>query len=590
MTTTHTRRPLLTVPVAGAALLAAVGALAQPQARAQELVPPALSEESSASDTPGMEVLARGPVHEAFAEQVSPDPSPGLEIPKAPPEPINEVPPTLKPEGDDVEWIPGYWFWDEDRSDFVWVSGVWRHPPPGRRWVPGYWQRAGDGYQWISGFWSADTAERLEYLDAPPESLEAGPSSPAPSDDYFWIPGTWTWGEYSYRWRPGSWCSFRDGWVWVPARYIWTPRGCLYVSGYWDHTLTVRGHLFAPVYYSQPVYLQSRYVYRPVYWIGYEPLLLHLFVRPQCHHMYFGDYYGPVYQQRHYLPCYSYHRRHTGYASLYVYYQHHYHRRGIDYCGRVGQWHDYYSRHPELCPSRTLRAQSLRLTHDISAGRRHHDELARPLTAHLATGQVSSQHLVALTPQMQQAQQQRTSRLRSVSSSRRTFEARLTSLTGSDSGPATRQRVERGALNLPQVPTARQLVDNTPTTRQLRIPEDVLDTNRSSGPRDGPTLRRGDNGTAQAAAGLGPNVRNARRGISTDALSDRGPRASQRINQLEQALNLGSSVQNSNSALPHVDAPRARLRSNSTAGTTGSPPTGSTNTPLRWPLPAALGL
>ena len=114
------------------------------------------SEEAAAIDIPplpedaadpNVDVLTRGPVHEAFAEQVSPDPMEGITAPTAPPDPIPEIPPEVKPEGDDVMWIPGYWFWDEERRDYLWVSGVWRRVPPGRRWVPGYWQTAAEGYR-----------------------------------------------------------------------------------------------------------------------------------------------------------------------------------------------------------------------------------------------------------------------------------------------------------------------------------------------------------------------------------------------------------------------------------------------------------
>ena len=36
----------------------------------------------------GLEVLTRGPVHEAFAETISFDPEPGISVPKPPPDPI----------------------------------------------------------------------------------------------------------------------------------------------------------------------------------------------------------------------------------------------------------------------------------------------------------------------------------------------------------------------------------------------------------------------------------------------------------------------------------------------------------------------
>ena len=101
--------------------------------------------------------------------------------PKMPPDPVEELPPDQKPEGDNVQWIPGYWHWDEDRTDFIWISGFWRVPPPGRVWVPGSWRESAAGWQWVSGFWQ-DTAPvqpgqpavqpDIEYLPQPPMTLE----------------------------------------------------------------------------------------------------------------------------------------------------------------------------------------------------------------------------------------------------------------------------------------------------------------------------------------------------------------------------------------------------------------------------------
>ena len=63
------------------------------------------SNQSKAAQSPpgvgqdGVEVLTRGPVHEAFAETVTFDPEPGIVVPKAPPADIEEVPPEQRPEG-----------------------------------------------------------------------------------------------------------------------------------------------------------------------------------------------------------------------------------------------------------------------------------------------------------------------------------------------------------------------------------------------------------------------------------------------------------------------------------------------------------
>ena len=166
------------------------------------LVSPALTQEPTpaVSGIDGLEVLTRGPIHEAYAEPVAFDPAPGPVITLKPPQSIRELPPEVKPAGD-VIWIEGYWLFEVERNDFVWVSGVWRVPPRGRRWVPGYWADVEGGHQWTSGFWIGDDADELGYLTPPPQSLENGPTSPSPSDVYFWVPGCWLnqGGEYSWR-------------------------------------------------------------------------------------------------------------------------------------------------------------------------------------------------------------------------------------------------------------------------------------------------------------------------------------------------------------------------------------------------------
>jgi hypothetical protein len=109
-----------------------------------------------------------------------------------PPKDIDEVPPDYRPDCDRAIWISGYWGWDDLRDDFIGISGVFRIPPDVQRRVPGYWLSVDNGWQWVQGFWISETAESIEYLPAPPASLEVGPSSPAPGLDYFYVPGTWS--------------------------------------------------------------------------------------------------------------------------------------------------------------------------------------------------------------------------------------------------------------------------------------------------------------------------------------------------------------------------------------------------------------
>lgn len=301
-----------------------------------------------------VEHLLRGPIHEAFAEPVNFDPQPGLVVPKTPPAPVEELPPALKPSADAI-WIPGYWAWDDEREDFIWISGIYRVPPPDRRWVPGYWQDVADGHQWTAGFWAPAENDQVEYLPEPPESLERGPSSPAPSDEYFWVNGCWEYRDGRYAWRSGYWAPGHDQWVWVPAHYVWTPRGCVFVPGYWDLQLVDRGMCFAPVCFRNPVYLRSGYYHSAHRVLDLARLSLHLFVRPQYCHYYFGDWYGP--QERHGIyASFNYHGR-RGYDPLWSYNTWHFGKRGIDFGDRIRGWHRYFENHEEHRPPHTWNDQ-----------------------------------------------------------------------------------------------------------------------------------------------------------------------------------------------------------------------------------------
>ena len=79
-----------------------------------------------------------------------------MPVPKQPPPAVPELPPDEQPQGKDVQWMPGYWAWDADKSDFLWVSGFWRDTPPSRQYVPGYWTSTPEGWRWVQGFWAAD--------------------------------------------------------------------------------------------------------------------------------------------------------------------------------------------------------------------------------------------------------------------------------------------------------------------------------------------------------------------------------------------------------------------------------------------------
>ncbi len=326
---------------------AIIGTLAAILAGASPLLPaPAAGQEQD------VEELTRGPVHEAFAASVSFNPEAGLRVDKAPPEQIEEVPPDQRPEGDNVAWIPGYWGWDEDQSDFIWISGIWRNLPPDREWVPGYWAEDQGAWQWTSGYWADQQVREVEYLPEPPKSIESGPNIKAPSENHVWVSGNWAYRENRYAWTPGYWEPAQARWVWIPAHYVWTPRGYVFVGGYWDHDIDRRGMIFAPVRIRHDVYVRPGYAYTPVVVISLNAFVSHMFVRPTYCHYYFGDYYAPRYRNHGYYAPHLYVSGHRGYDPIYVHNRWQ-HRGDRDWERRRIDDYNYFRDHEDARPPRT---------------------------------------------------------------------------------------------------------------------------------------------------------------------------------------------------------------------------------------------
>ena len=323
---------------------------------------------ASANQPDGREAvqeLTRGPVHEAFAETVTFDPEPGIVVDQSPPAAIHEIPPDQRPEGADVAWIPGYWAWDDEREDFLWVSGIWRDLPPDRQWVPGYWNKADAQFQWISGYWADAKATEIEYLPEPPATIEEGPNTTAASDDQIWMPGSWVWHQSRYAWRPGYWATAQPDWVWVPAYYTWAPRGYVFVDGYWDYSVARRGLLFAPVYFNSRVYTRQNYSYSPTTVINPAVFASHLFLRPSYGHYYFGDYYGVNYSNTGFYPRFSYHS-HQGYDPFYAHQRWH-NRQDRDWERGVKDDFQHRRDHEDARPPSTWDAQRERTRQEGSS-------------------------------------------------------------------------------------------------------------------------------------------------------------------------------------------------------------------------------
>lgn len=307
-----------------------------------------------------LNVLTRGPLHEAFASAHQSNPQSSALVSKTPPEAIDEIAPEYQPEGNNVQWISGYWAWDDAQSDFIWISGIWRDVPPNRKWMPGYWSAEGNAHRWVSGFWTEETQLDVGYLPQPPASIDQGPSTVAPSEEHFYVPGNWQFQNDTYRWLAGHWQPVVADWIWVPAQYVWTPNGCVYRSGYWDYELQSRGTCFAPVQFTQPVYLANNYHYRPSYAIDLNiDFMTHLFVRPRCGHYFYGDWYASNYNNVSYRPWVSYTSHFRNYDPLLTYYR--CRRSSFDSRYNVVQYlarqHSFYNHNRDYRPRPTYSAQ-----------------------------------------------------------------------------------------------------------------------------------------------------------------------------------------------------------------------------------------
>jgi len=207
-----------------------------------------------------IEVYEDGPIHEAFVESTAEN----IELESVatePPLPMNErIPKQLDLQ---AEWIAGYWSWNKGVKKYVWVSGVWRRPPPGHQWIAGFWKKIEDAWVWIPGFWSRRPLQEVDYIGAePPDSVDQN-TPPPPTNEYFWVPGYWHYlfDKQDYQWVNGYWDEFDPDWVFVPAHYTWRPGGYVFIPAYWDWKLEDRGTAYSAVLLHSP----------PLFSASYEP-------------------------------------------------------------------------------------------------------------------------------------------------------------------------------------------------------------------------------------------------------------------------------------------------------------------------------
>jgi hypothetical protein len=344
------------------------------------------------------EVLTSGPVNEAFAAPVNIQDQGGVVAPTEPPAPIAETPPADKPAGDQFTWVPGYWNWDTERTNWIWVSACWRAAPPKMAWVPGYWCRVTTGWQWVPGFWNSAADTDLEYLPAPPAPAEIdAPGSPPDWDDT-WVPGCWFWVSGRWTMRHGYWLHQQHGWIWSPAHVGWTPHGYLHCPGHWDLSLERRGVLFAPILPGR-AYLRAGWRWEPSITIDIKALVNNLFVSPRYCHYFVGDYYDPICAQHGIFPRGEM-NSHACYDPIYLHATWFHHDDLAGWKAREHQNVELMRSHVELRPTKTYREQVTRVAR-MPEARRAQASVAQPLSVTMKQSTVI--HFERATPEAQRA-------------------------------------------------------------------------------------------------------------------------------------------------------------------------------------------
>ena len=342
--------------------------------------------------------------------------------------------------------------------------------------MAGYWATTTQGYQWTSGYWADAAAQETTYLPPPPATVEAGPNIAAPSVDYGWTPGCWIWYQGRYAWSPGYWVQGRADWDWTPAHYVWTPRGFIFVGGFWDYPVERRGVLFAPVYFESGVYSRRGYSYSPMIVIDLGVFTDHLFLRPRYQHYYFGDYYAESYVQGGFYASFSFQSGRYGYDPIFSH-QSWEHRQDREWEHSVETSYQYRRDHEAARPPRTWAAERA-INPNTAESRQNHvlvatsfDQMAKRNDSPMRFQPVAGPERQQLAQRGQEVQKSR--------DQRRTVEAQAVDTAVRKPGGV----IEPAKVTLPRSPIVakpvNQLRGNQSPPKAQQAPKPVLNPARS---------------------------------------------------------------------------------------------------------------
>jgi hypothetical protein len=183
-------------------------------------------------------------LHEALQSARERPEAARVHVRREPPASIVERPSGRRP-GARAQWVPGYWEWDAERNEFVWMGGMWQVAPPGSVWAPGRWVREADGWYRAPGSWvsrrdgtvararAASGDQPAWRTTGPPATHPDDTPDLAPGPDYFFVSGHYVPEGDRLAWRRGFWARLQPGWDWVPARWVRRSEGWEFRRGYW---------------------------------------------------------------------------------------------------------------------------------------------------------------------------------------------------------------------------------------------------------------------------------------------------------------------------------------------------------------------